>query len=147
MTKMVDSNFQSAFFVFFAMRIYLVLLPAIIGLIASAITPSQKPQGPIFGACLVNPPAPIKSADLAALKEVNAEWVAVIPYGFSRAGLPGVSYDHSQQWWGERTKGNCMMIKYAKENGLKVMCKPHVWVRGQGWVLICCFRILELGLM
>ena len=115
------------------MRIYLFTLLVVVGLIAWIAIPSQQPAERINGACIVNPPRPIDASAFEEIKQVNAEWVAVIPYGFSRAGIPDVSYDHSRQWWGEHTDGNCMMIQYAKENGLKVMCKPHVWVRGQGW--------------
>ncbi|WP_420316202.1 glycoside hydrolase family 113 [Ekhidna sp.] len=88
----------------------------------------------INGASLVNPPRQITSEKLGEVKRINAEWVALIPYAFSREGEPSVSFDHSRQWWGEHTDGNCMLIQYAKNNGLKVMVKPHVWARGAGWV-------------
>ena len=115
------------------MRIFLAILVLLVGLVAWITIPIQQMQDRIRGVCVVNPPRPITSTTLGEVKQVNAEWVAVIPYGFSRAGMPSVSFDHSRQWWGEQTDGNCMMIQYAKENGLRVMCKPHVWVRGQGW--------------
>ncbi|MEM0938594.1 MAG: hypothetical protein AAF600_01850 [Bacteroidota bacterium] len=110
--------------------IFLALISNVIGWV---IVPNKSGIERINGACVVNPPRPIDASALGAIKQVNVDWVAVIPYGFSHAGQPDVSYDHSRQWWGERTDGNCMLIQYAKENHLKVMVKPHVWVIGQGW--------------
>ena len=115
------------------MRIFVAIFFLFVGLVAWIAIPQNSPPDRIYGACVVNPPQPIDATTFSSIKQVNAEWVAVIPYGFSRAGQPDVSYDHSRQWWGERTNGNCMMIQHAKKNGLKVMCKPHIWVLGQGW--------------
>lgn len=70
---------------------------------------------------------------LTEIPEIGAEWVAVIPFGFSRKGSPEVSFNHSRQWWGERPSGIKHTIAVATENNLKVMLKPHVWVRGDGW--------------
>ncbi len=94
---------------------------------------SDETTDRIKGACVVNPPREITSDQMGEIKRTNAKWVAVIPYGFSRINEPGISFDHSHQWWGEQTKGNCVLMQYAKENELKIMVKPHVWVKGQGW--------------
>lgn len=87
----------------------------------------------INGVSLVSPPNPIDMETMGEVKRINASWVAVIPYGFSQSGKPGVTFDYSRQWWGERTDGTCKLIEYAKSNGLKVMLKPHVWVMDEGW--------------
>ena len=114
------------------MRLYLILLCLFLGLIAWILVPKEN-LNRIYGASLVNPPREITSNEMAVVKRTNAEWVALIPYGFSRENQPNVSFDHSRQWWGEHTNGNCMLMQYAKENDLKVMVKPHIWVMGQGW--------------
>lgn len=113
------------------MRIILSLsiLFVVLGLVFIPSTSNTK----INGVSLVSPPREIESGKLGELKRINAGWVAVIPYGFSRVAEPSVSFDHDRQWWGEKTEGTCQLIKYAKENGMKVMLKPHVWVMGQGW--------------
>lgn len=115
------------------MRIFSLVGLLILTSIAWYLTPDYSPVTRIHGASLVNPPRPIESSSMKELSRVNAQWVAVIPYGFSRSGQGGVTFDHGQQWWGERTYGSCMLIQYAKENDLKVMLKPHVWVGGEGW--------------
>lgn len=114
------------------MRLFFILITAIfIG--ALFLNLRDLSNNRINGASVVNPPKPIESTTLSQVKKVNANWIAAIPYGFSRAGQSTVSYDHPNQWWGERTEGNNKLAEYAKEHGLKVMVKPHVWVMGQGW--------------
>ncbi len=67
------------------------------------------------------------------VEKTNANWVALIPFGFSREGQPEVYFDHERQWWGERSDGTCELIKCSRDYNLKVLLKPHIWVRGQGW--------------
>ena len=90
-------------------------------------------QGRIDGVSLESPPFELNDKRFEVFKEINAEWVAVIPYGFSRENLPKVHYDSEKQWWGERLDGAAEMIKSAKANGLKIMLKPQVWIF-RGWV-------------
>ena len=113
------------------MRIILIISGVIL-ILGMVIYFPENNVPKINGASIVNPPRPISKEKMAELKRVNAGWVAVIPYGFSRAGQPKVSFD-ANQWWGEKTKGTCILIEHAKANGMKVMLKPHVWVMGQGW--------------
>ena len=114
------------------MRIFIIALLLLIGLSALIFIPSGK-LAKINGVSLVSPPREIEPEKLSELKAINASWVAVIPYGFSRSGQPAVTFDHQRQWWGERTDGACELIKYAHDQGMKVMLKPHVWVMGEGW--------------
>lgn len=87
----------------------------------------------IRGASLVNPHQPIDSSQMAEISRVNADWVAVIPFAFSRLDDPGVYFDHERQWWGERVAGAAALIQLAHDQGFKVMLKPHVWMR-EGWI-------------
>lgn len=87
----------------------------------------------INGVSLVSPPQKISPKRFQSLVDVNANWVALIPFGFSRKGEPEVSFNHSRQWWGERTDGTKELAKCSRDYGLKVMLKPHVWIMGQGW--------------
>lgn len=86
------------------------------------------------GVSFVSPPNEFEGDLLAPIpKRVNANWVAISPFGFSRVGQPEVHYNSSRQWWGERPEGIRHTIKNAHEQGLKVMLKPQVWIPG-GWV-------------
>ena len=114
------------------MRLFIVLFFLVLGGVAMVVVPTKK-EAMINGVSLVNPPREITPHQMGEVKRINAGWVAVIPYGFSHSGQPNVTFDHSRQWWGERTDGSCKLIEYAKSHNLKVMLKPHVWVRGEGW--------------
>ena len=82
------------------------------------------------GISFVAPPNPISASNFDPVKRINAEWVCIMPYAFVREGGSVVIYDHPFQWWGEQKEGVIKTIAYAKEKGLKVMMKPHLWTQG-----------------
>ena len=47
----------------------------------------------IGGLTLVAPPRPFASNPMVDIHAVNADWVAIIPYGFTRLSEPKVSYN------------------------------------------------------
>ena len=88
----------------------------------------------IKGLTLVAPREPFKNEPMTEVKSVNAEWIAVVPYGFTRQGTPSVRYDGTgRQHWGELYEGIKVTIDSAHKAGLKVMLKPQIWVGG-GWI-------------
>ncbi|MEN7549064.1 hypothetical protein AAG747_14160 [Rapidithrix thailandica] len=94
---------------------------------------SDFPVEKMNGVSLVAPPKPFEGDVFQPIVGVSANWVAIIPYAFINGNSTGVSFDQERQWWGERTEGVLESIRLAKEKGLRVMLKPHVWVKGQGW--------------
>lgn len=87
----------------------------------------------IDGVCLVAPRNPIQLSDLDNIQAIDADWVAVVPYAFNDGNSPLIRYSSEGYWWGEGLTGVIETIRLAKEAGLKIMLKPHVWVKGQGW--------------
>lgn len=85
------------------------------------------------GVCFVAPKNELKTNPFEPIKQLGANYVAVIPYAYCRPGNPEVKYDYPRQWWGETVEGARQTIEYAREKGLKVMLKPHLWVGGEGW--------------
>ncbi|MFZ1750536.1 MAG: hypothetical protein WAU01_10100, partial [Saprospiraceae bacterium] len=67
------------------------------------------------------------------LKDIHTEWVCFVPYGFTRKGSTDVRYNSERQWWGERIIGTEACIVEAKNQHLKVMLKPQIYIGG-GWV-------------
>ncbi len=67
------------------------------------------------------------------MRNVNANYVAIIPFGFVRPGNPTVYYDLNWQWWGERTEGVASLTEDAHAEGLQVMLKPQIWIGGGGF--------------
>ncbi|MBK9734851.1 MAG: hypothetical protein IPO92_07745 [Saprospiraceae bacterium] len=87
----------------------------------------------IKGITVVAPPSPIGAPAFKRLRDINTEWVAFVPYGFTKKGTTDLKYNLDWQWWGEKKDGIEACIKAAKAQGLSVMLKPQVYIGG-GWV-------------
>ncbi|HMQ06184.1 MAG TPA: hypothetical protein PKC30_02730 [Saprospiraceae bacterium] len=90
---------------------------------------SQK----MAGITVVAPPAPFHLNPFEEILTINARWIAIIPYAFTRPGEGEVRYNHRRQWWGETPEGIRESILKAKENGFRIMLKPQVYIPGS-WV-------------
>ncbi len=96
----------------------------------AALNYSPKMSGLSF----VAPPRPFTGAVMNEVKSINADWIATIPYAFTRVGEAAVHFDQfGGHWWGERLEGVRVTIDSAHKAGIKVMLKPQVYVPG-GWV-------------
>ncbi len=80
------------------------------------------------------PPRPVDSSAVAPILRVGADWVGLLPYAVLDPERHEVLYDRERQWWGERPEGVVATAEFAREAGLKIMVKPHLWIRGEGWV-------------
>ncbi len=71
----------------------------------------------------------ISVSEVEALRKANANFVAIMPYGFmSSLQSTKIFFDNPQQWWGEKTEGAAETIRMCKEKGIKVMLKPQIWI-------------------
>lgn len=105
---------------------------ALTGVLVLYSCSTKEPK--INGASLEMPRNEIHNHELSKLKEMNVDWVAMIPYAFSRPEETFVRWGEGH-WWGENPEGIIKCIKMAHEEHIKVMLKPHVWVGGgQGWL-------------
>ncbi len=86
-------------------------------------------QKKINGVNLVSPPTKIEENCFTEVTKMNANWVSVIPYAFSKGYSTEVQFNSDYQWWGEKEQGVAYLINTAKKKNLKVMLKPHVWFR------------------
>ena len=115
-------------------RVLLPFIPWVAIVAGCTVNASSYEAVPkINGVNLVAPPQVIEREALEGIDRIGADWVSIVPYGFSRAGQPTVRYNTPGQWWGERKDGVIGQIEIAQSLGKKVMLKPHVWVMGQGW--------------
>jgi hypothetical protein len=95
---------------------------------------TEKPVPPekIKGISFVATRDSITPQVVKPLKDYNANFIAVHPYGFMRdLENPAVIFNNDRQWWGERIAGTKHTIDIFHENGLKVMLKPQLWI-GRG---------------
>ncbi len=92
---------------------------------------STSAQPEIRGLSFVAPPQAFESNPMPAIVDIHANYIAVIPFAYTRLGVPYVNYNESgYQWWGERPAGIRESIRLAHEQGLNVMVKPQVYIPG-----------------
>ncbi len=94
---------------------------------------SKDQIGFINGISFVAPSRELDIDPFPPIKNINANWIAVMPYAFVNEEIGEVIFEHDKQWWGERSEGVIKTITMARQQHLKIMLKPHVWVRGHGW--------------
>lgn len=83
----------------------------------------------INGVSFVASPKEIDKATIDPVVEINANWAAVMPFGFVRnLQAPEVIFNIERQWWGERADGAKKTIELLNERSVKVMLKPQIWV-------------------
>ena len=90
-------------------------------------------QNKINGISFVGSPQEIGPETIDPVVQLNANWAAVMPFGFLRnLETPTVVFNIDRQWWGERRDGAKKTIELLNARGIKVMLKPQIWVwRGE----------------
>ncbi len=88
----------------------------------------SQDQNKMNGVSLVSINAPLDSSHFRPIVNVNASWTAIIPFGFIRSNSSTVEYSTSGQWYGETKQGTIEYIAAAKQQGLKILLKPHLWI-------------------
>ncbi len=85
------------------------------------------------GVAFVAPRDSLADTTYQPVKRINAGWVALMPYGFTREGTAEFVYSNNNdwKWWGESPRGVAHCVQMAHAQGLKVMLKPHMWA-GRG---------------
>ena len=61
--------------------------------------------------------------------DANVKWISLTPFAWQeKHDSPDLHYDNSRSWWGERDEGILHTTRLAREKGMKVMLKPHIWL-------------------
>lgn len=72
----------------------------------------------------------ISQHNFVDLKSVGSNWISQTPFAWQPDIYgPELNLNNNRAWWGEADKGLIHTTKIAKENGVKVMLKPHIWLR------------------
>ena len=102
-------------------------------LIALLFLNCQGQKSKINGISFVAAPKEIALESIDPLVKLNANWAAVMPFGFVKnLNSPDVIFNTERQWWGERRDGAKKTIEMLNQKGIKVMLKPQLWVwRGE----------------
>ncbi len=81
------------------------------------------------GLSFVGTPREVSNSDFQPVKEVGANAVAVMPFGYGSIGSPELAYRELEwQWWGESREGAAITASTALKEGLMVMMKPQLWL-------------------
>ncbi len=97
------------------------------------IASENSKQTRMAGLNFTAPSSPFPANPMPAIQAVNANWIAVLPYGYTKLNDNKVHYNIDWQWWGEKKVGAAETIRLAKEAGIKVLLKPQVYIPS-GWV-------------
>jgi hypothetical protein len=75
----------------------------------------------------------VTQPNVDALLQLNANYAAVMPFGFIRnLETPEIIFDTERQWFGETKEGAKQYIEALHGNQIKVMMKPQIWIwRGE----------------
>lgn len=87
------------------------------------------------GFALEAPPREIGDSLLTTVVQQNVNWVSLTPYAFLDEKTDSLFFTRvgekpKKWWWGEQPVGITACIAMAKKQGLQVMLKPHIWLRG-----------------
>ena len=100
-------------------------------IIACSATIPEKEM--INGVSYVASREAINQSHIDPVVKVNANYAAIMPFGFMQElNTPEIYYNSSKQWFGETKKGAEQYILELKKNNIKIMLKPQIWVwRGE----------------
>lgn len=119
---------MEVFLYLFSMRYQKIIF--VLFLISCSIACTQNAKK-INGVSLVSENKELNENHVRDLTTSNANYVAVIPYAFTK-GLSdsNLKYSYSNQWYGERIDGVKQYVTELRKANLKIMLKPQIWVWG-----------------
>jgi hypothetical protein len=102
-----------------------ILILIICGLQVSCIGQSSK----INGISFVAAPQEVNDLHITPVLELNANYAAVMPFGFiRRLDNPTIIHNTDRQWFGETRAGTEQYIEMLHKSNIMVMVKPHIWI-------------------
>ncbi len=79
--------------------------------------------------------------EIRYVKNVNANWVTLMPFAFMRTEKDTVLiFNSKSQWVGERVEGIEKITKQFKQEKISVMIKPQIWIPRGGFTGNINFR-------
>tara|TARA_R110002126_G_C10490437_1_gene503707 strand:+ start:16196 stop:17206 length:1011 start_codon:yes stop_codon:yes gene_type:complete len=112
------------------MKTKILFLIAFIFLQFSCKSQSKKINGVSFVASRDS----INIAHITPVLQANSNYVTLMPYSFIKnIETPKIEFNTNREWFGESENG---LLQYAKEFqkvGVKLMVKPHLWLRRGGF--------------
>lgn len=102
----------------------------VILIILQACSAKLAPEEKINGISFVANRSPVDSTHVQPLVAINANYAAVMPFGFvPEQDKPQIIYNTDRQWYGETKEGGRNYIAELHKASIKVMLKPQIWIR------------------
>lgn len=93
----------------------------------STMTESHYPS--MRGVCWVAGDS-IGTHNFDDLMAIGGNWISQTPFAWQPDIYgPALHLNNDRAWWGEADRGIIHTTELAKQNGIKVMLKPHIWLR------------------
>ena len=109
------------------------LFKLLIAFFAFSIQACTSQSEKINGVSFVASPEVINESHINPVVNLNANYAAVMPFGFIRTlKHPEIAFNTQRQWFGETKAGVKQYIEALKKKQIKIMLKPQIWVwRGE----------------
>ncbi|MGB1231445.1 MAG: glycoside hydrolase family 113 [Winogradskyella sp.] len=92
---------------------------------------NNRPNTPqkMNGVSFVASPNAVTEAHVNPLVNLNANYAAIMPFGFMKAlNHPEIIHNTDRQWFGETRAGAKQYIEELRKKNIKAMIKPQIWV-------------------
>ncbi len=77
---------------------------------------------------------PISIEAIQPVLNLNASWVALMPFGFMKTEFEtNIQYNSNRQWWGETKVGVSKTAIAFHQQKIKIMLKPQIWIPNGGF--------------
>ena len=105
-----------------------------LALVAVILSIAGHAQTKINGLSFVASNTPISDLAVQPVLDNNANWVALMPFGFLKTESDTVIiYNSKRQWWGETKIGIAKTAAAFHNKKCKVMLKPQIWIPNGGF--------------
>ncbi len=109
--------------------LFLVFLVTIMLLGLNNFNKTEQKVSKIKGLTFVAPPKKFSSNPMLSIRNINAEWISLIPYAYTPKDKAELHFGPIDwQWWGEKEEGIRECIQLAQQNNIKIMLKPQVYI-------------------
>ncbi len=76
----------------------------------------------------------VSNEDLKPIVAINANWVTLMPFAFMKTeNDTTIVFDHERQWINEKKEGVENSTRLFKNENIKVMLKPQIWIPRGGF--------------
>lgn len=138
--KRIYPNKDPESFKIYKIHLLAFILLAMVLSFLLASDPSSNPpnikRSPVFplqnkfkGVCWTGERRKLEKGAIDRVKTYGVEWISQTPFGWMKTPrTPRLHFSSHHGWWGETDEGIRVTTRRARQKGIKVMLKPHLWI-------------------